>query len=72
MSEPKPFAMALKFGRDQAPSDWQQRLANMHGVSVTGTSEKRAQFTATPEAAEAVKSAFAESFHIEELVGRKP
>jgi hypothetical protein len=71
MSDRKTYAMAVKF-EASAPAGWRQRLAGIEGVSVTNASDKRAQFTATPHAANAVKSEFSDAFHIEEIVGRKP
>jgi hypothetical protein len=64
--------MALKYGAEaQAPADWKEKLASIAGVaSVRGDLPNRAQFTATPAAADTVRERFSASFHVEEIVGR--
>jgi hypothetical protein len=72
MSE-KEYVIAPK--RDSAeapPDDWHDRLAEIEGVSVRGATRRRAQFTASNETAEKVRSELGDRFHIEEVVERKP
>ena len=65
--------MAVKRGAEQkVPANWSEELKAVEGVSVQGATGKRAQFEATPDAVDRVKSKFAENFHIEEAVERRP
>ena len=72
MSEKK-YAIAQKRGGGGTPpaEDLKERLARIEGVSVLGSTRNRAQFTASDEAAERVRSELGDSFHVEEVVERK-
>jgi hypothetical protein len=71
MSGVKHFAMAVKYGAGVPPADWRQRLAQIPGVTVTGSTSTRAQFVATPEAAAQVEQEFLQ-FRVEETTEREP
>lgn len=70
MPERKAYVIAVQPGIDVPPDCW-ERLARIEGVSVTGRSARRAQFTATPEAAEKVRAELSSICRIEETVERK-
>lgn len=73
MAVSKQFVMAVKRGSEsQVPPDWKAQLSQIDGVAVQGSSEKRAQFEASDDAAERVRSKFSDHFHIEEVAERRP
>jgi hypothetical protein len=71
MPERKAYIIAVHPG-SEVPSEFWERLARIEGVSVTGRSARRAQFTATPEVAEKVRAELSSVSRIEEAVERKP
>jgi hypothetical protein len=57
----------------QVGADWQQRLAGIPGIQITGGSERRVQFVAEDEEALArVRANFGPEFILEDLVSREP
>ena len=64
----------IKVQRDRAtslPSDWQDRLAEMEGVTVIGrSSAQSAQFVATASGLEKVQKAFSDTCYIEPVQKR--
>ncbi len=72
MSEQKHYLIAVRHGAEaHVPSDWHQQLSQIDGVSLLGVSTNRAQFMATPEAAEKVRAAFGNDYEIEEATPRQ-
>lgn len=69
MAETKKYIIAVRRGQEPG-ADWTHRLAAIEGVEVTGSSAKRAQFTASSRALEQVRGEFS-SCHIEESFERK-
>ena len=70
MSAVKQYAMAVRYG-EEPPFDWRERLAQLPGVTITGATSTRAQFTATAESVASVQLLFPQ-FRIEESAERKP
>lgn len=69
----KQYVIAVKRDRAaSAPEDWQDQLAQIEGVSLLGATQGRAQFVAHPDAAEQVRAALGDDFHIEEVAARNP
>jgi len=65
------YAMAMKRNSPSpAPGDWLDRLSGIEGVEVAGSTERSAEFTATPEALAQVQAAFSPHFVIEEVRDR--
>lgn len=65
------YAMAMKRNAPSpAPGDWLARLSGIEGVEVAGSTERSAEFTATPEAMAQVQVAFSPHFVIEEVRDR--
>jgi hypothetical protein len=70
MPEQKAYVAAVKYGAN-APADWQERLANIEGVTLTRASARQARFRATSEAVEKVRAQLSNYVHIEELTERR-
>ena len=69
----KQYVIAVKRDRAaSAPADWQDQFAEIEGVSLLGATQGRAQFVAQPDAAEQVRNALGDDFHIEEVGDRNP
>jgi hypothetical protein len=65
--------MAVRRAAQPQPAeDWQQRLAQIEGVTVTGKAPAQVHFTATDEAIDKVRQEFPPSFLIEEAAERQP
>lgn len=71
MDQPKSYVIAAKRGL-APPADWQQRLAAIAGVEVSGATAQRAHFAATSAALDQVRAELSPWFHVEESVERKP
>jgi hypothetical protein len=69
MPEQKAYVAAVKYGADP-PADWQKRLANIEGVTLTQASARQTRFKATSEALEQVRVQLSSYCHIEELAER--
>jgi hypothetical protein len=73
MSEQKHYLIAVRHGAEgNVPPNWHQQLSQITGVSLLGVSPGRAQFLATPDAAEKVRAIFGNDYEIEEATPRQP
>jgi hypothetical protein len=71
--EGRKYVIAVRYDkRSEMPTDWQQRLAAIEGVSIEGATNNRAEFVANPETLRKVESLFGECCHIEEAAERGP
>ena len=67
------YIAALKRAQaEAAPSDWQEQLSQLDGVSVVGSTAKRIQFTADPETIEKLRAEHGDYLNLEEAADRQP
>ena len=71
--EPSRYVIALRRGHDaDAPDDWVDRIAQIPGVSVIGTTGKRAQIEADDDGIGRVRAEHGSYAHIEPLIEHRP
>ena len=66
------YVIALRRDRrDDAPAQWLQRLAEVEGVSVVGSSPRRARVLANDAGIERVRSTLGSYLHIEPVMAHQ-
>jgi hypothetical protein len=72
MNEQKHYLVAVKHGAEaKVTAEWHRQLSQIDGVSLLSASANRAQFLATPDAAEKVRAALGADYWIEESSERQ-